>query len=189
MVHRRIELTFEDRYKHAMVEYFFRVMRVLDSHLLAAIVKNRKQWLPGVKDTVYPDDELWKIYSAITRIRYNKEMQASDPRLTVKIYDNAEIFPLLNSGESPTSMEATIPITKDNLPPRSCLVAAPVCTGLWIDNGKGSVAVGFKLDQARLMEEPAYKFEDGTTRAHDVLMKFDFASNAKPTRTNMRLVF
>ena len=167
-----IELSFEDRYKYEMVEFFFRVMRVVDFQLLKAIIKNRKEWLPGVKDTVYPDDELWKIYSAITRIRHNKEMQPSEPRLTVKIYDNAEIFPVINSGDS--VMEATIPITKDNLPPRAWLVSAPVCTGLWIDNGKGSVAVGFKLDQARLMDEPTYKFDDGTTRSHEVFMKFDF---------------
>lgn len=148
-----MELDFRHRSLNPKIEDFFAVMRSLDYTMLATARARRGLWLPGVKKTKFPDEQLWKLYCATTRMRENKGGTQYPPRLTVKVWGGSSVmFPERMGDQGTGTEEATVPIDEENFPKGTWVKMAIECTGLWI--GKESFVPAFRLLQGRKMPPP-----------------------------------
>ena len=147
-----LELDFYHRKFMPKVMQFFEACRALDYVCLQACIKNRDTWLPGLKKSQCKDEEIWKKYCAITRMREAKGGQVYDPRFTTKVWNSSVMFDRLEAGQVQDEEEDTIPITQESIEKKSWVVLQAVCTGMWVS--QGSISPGFRLTQGRLVDAP-----------------------------------
>ena len=67
-----MDLSFKHKDQLEPTRWFFNLMRTLDGLTLAEGIRQRKKWLPAIKETHYGAKELWKLYIAMTRQRESK---------------------------------------------------------------------------------------------------------------------
>lgn len=148
-----LELDFYHRKYLSKVQDFYDACRALDYAFLQACIKNRAEWLPGLKKSKYKDGDIWKMYCGITRMRETKGGQVYEPRFTVKVWEHSSVmFPRLEPGQISDAEEDTMPITTETVEKKSWVVLQAHFTGLWITNGQ--ISPGFRLTQGRLVDPP-----------------------------------